>query len=150
MFLSRILLLSYYILLMWTNRHVQWCLLVSWLVGRANKSFLTQFIPRVFSVLRSPRGLRKRSAEWMMTLSLLLRACYISTYLSLVHPWAGALRLLYAGDRLLLSQWGRRTTPSHEGGDRWHYGGHHRPERLWISAFHIRQSAAAQVGRLLE
>lgn len=71
------------------------------------------------------------------------RACYISSHPPSFNPWASALHLLHARDGFLLPQWGRRTTTPHEGGDRWHIGGHHWPKRLWVSALHIRQAATA-------
>lgn len=78
------------------------------------------------------------------------RACHLYSPSPTLYPRASALYLFLAGDRLLLSQWGGRATPSHESGDRWYPGGHHRPECLWISSLHIRQTAPAQVGVLWE
>lgn len=80
----------------------------------------------------------------------LLRACDVPSYPSPLCSWTSAMYLLNAGDRLLLPQRCGRASPSYEGGDRWHSGGHHRSKCLWVSALHVRSTAFTQVGMLWE
>lgn len=111
---------------------------------------LLVMICATFAWKPTDRVLWRSSTELNTFYLRLLRACDIAFPTPPVHPWAGALYLLHAGDRLLLPQWRGRTPAPHEGGDRWHPSGHHRPECLWVSALHVRQTAPAPVGALWE
>ena len=74
------------------------------------------------------------------------RACDVPPHPAALHPRAGALHVLHAGNGLLVPRWRRGPSPAHQGGDGGHPGGHHRAQRVRVPPLHVGQAAPAQVG----